>query len=308
VAGVDANVRFFNKLDWNSYLAGTRTPGIDAGQYAWRSTLMYEGQYFHGKGGVMELGAGFADDLGYFRRTNVRKWLLETGIRPRPQWAQELGIRELHPHVGWYYYENLQGQMIGKTLHTGYTFFLSSGGYLEFSANPRFERIDAALTIDPSVAAIAPGSYAWDEWMIAGATDASRALSVEYTIIEGGLWSGRQHTQVVTLTAHASYQFTARIGVSHTAGTLTAPDRTYEALLWTARVNYAFTTNMFLDALTQYDPRQHVFNANVRFNVIHHPLSDVFLVFNEQRVDVPGNPPVTPGRGVILKVTQMLSF
>ena len=103
-----------------------------------------------------------------------------------------------------------------------------------------------------------------------------------------------------------SFRLGATVGVSHTEASLDAPRAKFEALLWTTRVNYSFTTNMFIDALSQYDPRQRLFNANVRFNVIHHPLSDLFIVFNEQRMTAPDAP--VPGRGVILKFTQMMSF
>src|SRR5262249_3476128 len=33
VAGIDANIRFFGRLDWNSYLIGSRAPGDPSGQY-----------------------------------------------------------------------------------------------------------------------------------------------------------------------------------------------------------------------------------------------------------------------------------
>ncbi|MGE3618732.1 MAG: hypothetical protein AB7L66_22895, partial [Gemmatimonadales bacterium] len=72
--------------------------------------------------------------------------------------------------------------------------------------------------------------------------------------------------------------------------------------------NYSFSTGMFLDALTQYDPERHLFNANVRFNLIHHPLSDLFIDFNEQRLTPPDQPDLVPGRSDIVKFTQMLAF
>ena len=78
--------------------------------------------------------------------------------------------------------------------------------------------------------------------------------------------------------------------------------------LYTVRANYSFTTKMFLDAFTQYDAEGHLFNANVRFNLIHHPLSDVFIVFNEQRLTPPDQPDIRPGRSVVIKVTQSLAF
>jgi len=63
---------------------------------------------------------------------------------------------------------------------------------------------------------------------------------------------------------------------------------------------------MFLDSLAQYDQDKHRFNANVRFNFIHHPLSDLYLVYNEQQITNDQN--ITPGRSVILKFTRMMSF
>ena len=62
---------------------------------------------------------------------------------------------------------------------------------------------------------------------------------------------------------------------------------------------------MFLDALLQYNTDTKQFNANVRFNLIHRPLSDLFIVYNEQRQT---ELDITAGRGLIVKYTHMLSF
>ena len=75
---------------------------------------------------------------------------------------------------------------------------------------------------------------------------------------------------------------------------------------WTLRANYSFTTNMFVDSLLQYLDDRHQFNANVRFNLIHRPLSDIYIVWNEQRFATGAAP--TAGRGLIAKYTQMFSF
>jgi hypothetical protein len=44
----------------------------------------------------------------------------------------------------------------------------------------------------------------------------------------------------------------------------------------------------------------------VRFNIIHHPLSDLFIVYNDQRILTPDSP--VGGRALIVKFTQMLAF
>ncbi|MHB1223342.1 MAG: carbohydrate binding family 9 domain-containing protein [Gemmatimonadaceae bacterium] len=315
VLGVDANFRFLGSIDWNSYVLGTDTPGIESGQYAWRSTLNREGNFLHVKGGAMQLGEGFNDEMGYYRRTGVRKWMADIGVRPRPARLQRLGIREIHPHLVWNYYEDLGGHMVGKNLHTGNTFFLNNGGYVEFSVNPRFERIQAPFRINRDIDPIPAGQYGWAEWQVKGQTDASRLVSASFTGIAGGLWSGTQRTLQGTVTLRPSYRFNMSVGLQRTDAELDLPDASFTSTLVTGRANYSFTTNMFLDALSQYDPERHLLNANVRFNLIHHPLSDLFLVYNEQRFTSPvslepGGPlqTVAPGRSLVLKFTHMLAF
>ncbi|MCY7380842.1 MAG: carbohydrate binding family 9 domain-containing protein [Gemmatimonadaceae bacterium] len=304
--GLDANFRLPGDWDWNSYGVGSRKPGKSGGQYTYRSSIGHEGNFMHVKAGVLEIGSGFSDDIGYFRRTDTRKYILDFGVRPRPTWLGAIGVREMHPHVTWNYYENLRGEMTAKNLHTGYSFFFSQGGFAELSVNPNFQRIGTPFTINRSIAPIPVGSYGWTEYQLRGGTNASRPLSASYSFIAGGLWSGRQRTQQLAVTARPSEKLGTTIGVSHTEATLDLPAASFEALLYTARANYSFTTNMFFDALTQYDPRQHLFNANLRFNIIHRPLSDLFIVLNQQRITTPDAP--ASGFGVIVKFTQMFSL
>ncbi len=310
VGGFDANIRFRGKLDWNSFAMTTRTPGKDGGQYTWRTSLNYEGRFFHGKAATLTLGDGFQDDLGYYKRTSVRKWFFDTGIRPRSEWLRAHGIREWHPHVTWNYYEGLDGRPIGKNLHSGSTFFFNSGAFTELSINPRFEYITAPFRLNranANAAPIAAGGYAWNEWMLKWTTDLSRPLALHLTGTTGGLWTGQQRTVSTTLTMRPSYRFRVSAGVQQSRITLDRPVEAFDVTLLTGRTNYSFTTNMFLDALAQYDPHSHLFNANVRFNVIHHPLSDLFIVYNEQRMTTLDSH-VAPGRSIVVKFTQMFAL
>jgi hypothetical protein len=307
VFGADANIRFFGRLDWNSYLIGTATPGVASGQYAWRTSLNYEGNFFHGKVGVLQVGEGFSDDLGYYRRTGARKYLADIGIRPRPAALRRRGVREMHPHVVWDIYEDLGGQLIGRNLHNGYSFFLNDGGFFELSVNNKFQRLEGPLRLSPDADSLPPGRYGWTEYQLRGSTDASRAVSLSLTGILGGLWSGSQRTVNATVTVKTGYRLRLAAGVSRTSADLERGGRSrFAATLVTVRGNYSFSSDMFLDAFAQYDPERKLVNANVRFNLIHGPLSDLYVVVNEQRfggVDAP-----TPGRSVIVKFTQMLAL
>jgi len=75
--------------------------------------------------------------------------------------------------------------------------------------------------------------------------------------------------------------------------------------LVTTRVNYNFNTKMFLNALLQYNTDNRQWSSNLRFNIIHRPLSDFFLVYNERRDDRTGD---LINRAVIAKMTYMVAF
>ena len=112
------------------------------------------------------------------------------------------------------------------------------------------------------------------------------------------------------MTAGVTWRPTARprvkTGATHTSADLGVPDTDFVTAVWTTRANYSFSTNMFLDSLLQYDQDRHRFNANLRFNFIHRPLSDLFVVFNEQQIT--NDPTITPGRSAVVKFTRMMAF
>jgi len=306
VYGVDANIRFFGNLDWNSYAVKTSTPGETAGQYAFRTSLNREGNFFHGKGGLMSLGDHFNDELGYYRRTGARKWFMDVGVRPRPASLARHGIREMHPHAVWNYYTDQAGRMIGKRLHTGYTFFFNNGGYSELSVNPVFEEIAAPLRLSRHAPPVPPGRYGWNEYQLRFNTDPSRLIALAFTGITGGLWSGTQDTIRLGLTVRPSYRLRLDLTMARTKADLRLPDAGFVTTLLTLRSKYSFSTNMFFDALVQYNTDRDQLNANLRFNLIHHPLSDFFVVYNEQRFTTDGR--IAPGRGLVVKLTRMMGF
>ena len=41
----------------------------------------------------------FRDDIGFIKRTGVRKHFVDFGVRHRPECSRKFGIRELHPHA-----------------------------------------------------------------------------------------------------------------------------------------------------------------------------------------------------------------
>ena len=306
VYGADSYIRFPGEIDWSTYYVASESPGITSGQYAWRTSLNREGNFNHIKFGAMELGEGFSNDLGFFRRTGIRKYFIDWGVRPRPESFRSFGVREIHPHITWKYYDDLDGDIVAKRLHSGVTFFLESGGNIQLAMDRSTERIDEPFNIDSRIDPIPAGRYDWDAWVLSGSTDSSRLLSLNYRFTTGSLWSGTQKAFSGGFTLRPSYRLRSTLSVSHTKADLDQPDASFTRTFWTSRTNYSFSKNMFVDALIQYDPATKLLNSNVRLNLIHAPLSDLFVVWNEQRFETGEG--IRPGRSLTAKFTKMLAF
>ncbi|MDH3206035.1 MAG: carbohydrate binding family 9 domain-containing protein [Gemmatimonadota bacterium] len=306
VYGLDTYIRFPGEIDWSTYYVVSESPAFDDGQYAWRTSINREGNFHHIKLGAMELGDGFTNDLGFFNRTGVRKYFIDWGVRPRPESFRAFGVREIHPHITWNYYDDLDGNIVAKRLHSGVTFFFESGGNVQLAMDRSTERISEPFVIDSRIDPIPVGRHDWDAWVLSGSTDSSRLLSGNWRITRGGLWTGDQRSFSGGLTIRPSYKFRTTTSVSRTSADLDAPVASFTKTFWTSRTNYSFNEDMFIDALVQYDPATKRLNSNVRFNWIHSPLSDVFLVWNEQRFETGEG--IRPGRSLTVKVTKMLAF
>ena len=74
--------------------------------------------------------------------------------------------------------------------------------------------------------------------------------------------------------------------------------------LVTGRVNYYFSTKVFVNALVQYNSDTRRWTSNLRLNVIHRPLSDLFLVYNERRDERTGR----IDRAFIAKMTYLMAL
>jgi hypothetical protein len=141
---------------------------------------------------------------------------------------------------------------------------------------------------------------------IRAGSDSSRRFSISGNFETGGLWSGSATSLSLTGTLRPTPQTLVSLGINRVDADLEIPGGEFVKTVWTLRANYSFTTNMYLDSLVQYDDDLSRLNANIRFNFIHRPLSDLFVVYNEQQFR--DDRTVPAGRSVIVKFTRMVAF
>jgi hypothetical protein len=306
VAGVDANFRFLRALSLNGFLSKSWTPGVDHGETAGKGSIVWNDNFLHTQYSLLSVGDNFRDDIGFIKRRGIRKHFADFGIRFRPEWWRKLGIRELHPHTRYNIYTDQSNTKVTHTNHVAMAWFFERGGYLELQWNPRFERITVPFAIRPDQS-FAVGSYGWNEYVLELETDHSRKVSGSALVTSGGFWSGSQLSTKIGVTVRPSYHLTLDTALQRNDIHLPAPMHDFVTNLVTTRIGYAFNTRTFLDALVQYNTDLRQFSTNLRFDLIHRPLSDLFVVYNEQRLtETPTR--INTGRGLIVKYTHMLAF
>ncbi len=306
VAGVDANFRFMKALSINGFLARSFTPGVTGGEMSGKGSIVWNDNFLHTQYSLLSVGDNFRDDVGFIKRQGVRKHFVDFGIRFRPEWWRKLGVRELHPHTRYNIYTDQSNAKVSHTNHVAMAWFFERGGYMEVQWNPRFERIAVPFKVRTDQS-FAIGSYGWNEYALELETNHSRKVSGSALITTGGYWNGTQNTIKGGVVYRPSYQLTFDIALQRSDITLPLPMHDFVTNLVTSRIGYAFNTRTFLDTLLQYNTDLKQFSANIRFDLIHRPLSDLFVVYNEQQLTNEPTP-VNAGRGFIVKYTHMLAF
>ena len=306
VAGIDANFRFVRALSINGFLSKSATPGVNGGEFAGKGSITWNDNRLHTQYSLLSVGDHFRDDIGFIKRTGIRKHFVDFGVRHRPESLRKFGIRELHPHTRYNIYTDQSNVKVSHTNHVAYAVFFEGGGYVEVQWNPRFERIVTPFKIRPDQS-FAPGSYGWNEYAVELETNHSRKVSGSALITTGGFWTGTQKSTKVGIVFRPTYHLTFDTALQRNDIDLPLPMQPFTTNLVASRVGYAFNTRTFLDTLLQYNTDLKQYSANVRFDLIHRPLSDLFVVYNEQQLTNQPTP-VNPGRGLIVKYTHMLAF
>ena len=304
VAGVDANFRFFKSFSINSFAARSDSPGVTTNQDAGKIAIGWEDSLKRLGASIMRIGEGFKDDMGFVRRTGVRRQFYDVAFLPQPESLRRHGIRQLQPHARAFIYDDPNGELVSRSIHIAHQTTWNNGSYMEYAFEPRVEAITRPFTISPGVA-IPAGRYDWYQHLLLYEGDHSRPLSGSIRYTFGGFWSGTQKNTQASVLYRPTYRMVFDLGFQISNIELTLPAREFTTTLINLRTGYSFSTNMFLDTLLQYRNDVKQFSANVRFNLIHRPLSDFFIVYNESQFTDITQP---AGRGLVVKYTQMFSF
>jgi hypothetical protein len=295
--GVDANLRILRYLIVNAYAAATAEPNAvgdrSSGylQLAWRDRVLDVSAF------AKHVGDGFNPRVGFIRRTAMRQLFGTVGAHPQPGLP---AVAELNPFVDVSGIENLDGVLETRWIRPGLIVSFRDGGVFEMNHEDRFERL-----LEPTLIAgttVGAGDYAFGTVSARYEASGARRVYGGFGLSRGDFYDGDRTSIDVRLAVRPSPRFSAEIFAQR--NDLDLAGRAVAADVFGARIRLAASTRLFASAFVQYLEASNELVSNLRFNLIHAPLSDIFLVLTERRtLDAS-----VSERVLTLKISKLLAF
>jgi hypothetical protein len=307
VVGADGNFRFFQNLNVNAYAAKSSSApsvvGGRGGDIMARAGFTYRSRLWDARLNYLTVGERFNDELGFLERIGSNRTAGYAATHSRPQ-ALSRWVRDINPHFEYYGFTYANGGIQSRYADYHFPVYFQSGSMVETGINTTTENLIAPFALNRRRNIVVPiGHYDTNEWFVTGRTDASKRLAFSGRWGIGEFYDGHKHNYQIGSAIRVNSRLNTTLTLLRNDIALAAGH--YATTLVTARVDYAFTTSAFLNALVQYNTDAGEWSSNVRFNLIHRPLSDFFLVLNERRDSASG---VLIDRAVIAKMTYMVAF
>ena len=302
VLGADANFRFGQAVSVNTYLAKSFTPSREQQDMAGRFAASYRDNIWDVRGAYFSAQEHFVDEMGFVPRLGVRKFTGFFGRTFRPASVRRT-VRQLWPHIQVDYIVDRDGNLETRYVDYHLPINFQNSAQIEIGANPTLERLTLPFVLSRSRnVVIPPGVYSFNDLFFFGRSDNSRRVSANARYHAGNFYTGYKHTYGLGGTFRFNYKLNTSF--SYLQNNINLPQGHFKTHLLTTRVDYSFSTSMFLNALIQYNNDTRQWSSNVRFNFIHRPLSDLFVVYNERRNSLSGE---LMDRALIAKFTYMIA-
>ena len=296
--GADANLRFGRSTIVNGFFARTDSPDKRSQNDAFRLAAAYRNRVWDFRSIYTDIGNNFNPEVGFMPIGGVKRLYDMAAWHLRPQ-SGSRWIREIAPtaerQVFWTQSNRMQTRYVD--LRVPITF--QDGAMLEIGRNSNFERLFSPFQIQNNVS-ISPGDYLFNDYFVSYKTNNSRKLAFNAKLDDGDFYGGRKATYIAGGTVRAGYRMASTLGYER--DNVRLPFTSFKTDLLSVRLNYSFSTRTFLSGLIQYNTDARQWSSNIRFNIIHRPLSDFFLVYNETRDSVSYS---LQDRAIIAKFTQM---
>ena len=238
--------------------------------------------------------------MGFVRRRDYTKYSGDLSWRPRLNGSKR--IRNFNFSNNTDYFQGKNSKVESRVQNYTLGVMFQSQANLNFHVDNAFDRLVNPFAIRSDIS-IPTGDYGYLSYGLNYNSDRSRSIATNGNVNWGRFWNGNKKSFGGGLSLKPNYHL--NIDVNYNINDAVLPNGAFRTTLVSTRMLYAFTSRMFLNAFVQYNADTHQVSSNVRFNFTHHPLSDLYLVYNDRHDSITGQ---LIERAFIVKLTNLFNF
>jgi Domain of unknown function (DUF5916) len=298
--GVDASVWATSTLQLEGFAARTSRSGAPADS-AYRLAAQYQGFPVFLSGQHLEIGAGATTGVGFVTRAGIKRTDVKAQYTFLPR---VLGLRSFTLYAGGQYLTRVDGAPQERNWFPGFAVTWDSGESLSVTHVRGRSVLDLGFELAERVP-VAAGRYAMRDTEISASTSGKRSLSATAQVSLFDDWGGR----LETLSAGAQWRLGAcwALSLNESRSAARMPAGSFAAYLSALRLRWTPSTRVSVATYLQYNSLTRRLTANFRADLVHHPGSDLYVVFNEERGSEAA-PWSLVDRGFALKLDYLIRF
>ena len=185
---------------------------------------------------------------------------------------------------------------------------LDNGSYINIWYNRNLEVLDEPFEVRPDVM-VGPGTHRFGDWRFMYTSDPARKVYGSGYYSPQTFFDGDRDDYNATVGLRLTSQLATEGAI--TRNDVTLPGGSFTAVIASFRLDYALSPTMTLRTLTQYNSLIDQWSTAARFNYIYRPGSDIYIVYDELRRDLPTSAlsefTSIRERQLIVKVTYLFS-
>jgi hypothetical protein len=285
--GIDAIFPLTDRFTISGNIAATtdlisKSIGINDRNLAGTFALDYKSDLWDFKVSHLSIQENFNAEMGFIRRTNIRKTSTELEYTPRPK--SKTSIRQYKYEFQYEYLTNQRNRLLENGIRALFRIEFQNSSRVEIGFNHNSEYIDEEWEVRENLF-IPVGTYRGWESYASVMTDESKDLSTRTFIGYGNYYTGNRLGIQPSFILKNFLKFRADIDLGYDHVKL--PDGSFDIRTLGCRIYYFFSTNLYVKAYLQWkdDKKANDGNrialSNILFRWIYKPGSNIYLVYNE---------------------------
>jgi len=285
--GIDAIFPLTDNFTISGNIAATtdlvsKSIGINERNLAGTFALDYKSDLWQFKVSHLSIQENFNAELGFIRRTNIRKTSAEVEYAPRP--INSSIIRQFHYQLQYEYLTNQQNRLLENSIKADLRIDFQNSSRLGVGIGQGSEFIDELWEVRENLF-IPVGVYRGLGTFVWMGTDDSKDISARIMGGYGHYYTGTRFgiSPSIVLKNMGRFRADINFGYNH----VQLPDGSFDIRTVGSRIYFFLSTNLFVKAYLQWkdDKKANDGNrialSNILFRWIYRPGSDIYLVYNE---------------------------